>query len=155
MDGDPSTVNLDPYLDPVGIWTIGWGHAITHNGRFLRGSADRKLVKSLYPNGLDPKEAEGLLRQDVVEHARALDAQLTTQLLNDNQYSALVSFVFNLGPENFRKSRLRTLVNKELFAQAAREFAGWNKARVNGQLKVLNGLVRRRAAEAALFMKEG
>jgi lysozyme len=37
-DGDSSTVNIDAYLDPVGIWTIGWGHAIPHKGEWLRGA---------------------------------------------------------------------------------------------------------------------
>ena len=49
-DGDPTTVRIDAYLDPVGIWTIGWGHAITHNGRFLRG-AQNKAVAALAVSG--------------------------------------------------------------------------------------------------------
>jgi len=147
-DGDPTTVNLDPYLDPVGIWTIGWGHAIVKDGRFLKGAFAAKVAKMLYPNGITREQAERLLREDVEKHARALDALVTVEL-TDNQYAALASFVFNLGPENLRRSALLRFVNEKRFEQAASEFKRWNKA--GG--KVLPGLVRRRAAEAELFRR--
>ena len=66
-DGDPSTVNLDPYLDPIGIWTIGWGHAISNGNAFLRGPANRAFAKSLYPGGLTQEQAEALLRSDLMD----------------------------------------------------------------------------------------
>jgi lysozyme len=44
-DGNPETVNIDPYLDPVQIWTIGWGHAIRQNGYYLRGMPDRRPMR--------------------------------------------------------------------------------------------------------------
>ena len=43
-------VNLDAYLDPVGIWTIGWGHALVlPNGDFLRGAANRSTARAASP----------------------------------------------------------------------------------------------------------
>lgn len=148
-DGDPRTVNLDPYLDPVGIWTIGWGHAITCDRRFLRGPTDKAKAKALYPNGLNRVEAERLLRHDIDEHALPLDSLVKVEL-NENQYAALVSFVFNLGPGNLQRSTLLKLVNQKKFREAANEFVKWNKA--GGQ--TMKGLTRRRKAEAALFLKE-
>jgi len=146
-DGDPSTVNLDPYLDPVGIWTIGWGHAITFDRRFLRGATDKARAKSLYPNGISREEAERLLRHDIDKHAIPLDTLVKVELTN-NQHAALVSFVFNLGPGNLERSTLLKLVNQKKFSLAAGEFRKWNKA--GG--KTLKGLTRRREAEAALFL---
>ena len=148
MDGDPSTVNLDPYLDPVGIWTIAWGHAITNKGRFLRGRQDAAKAKLLYPHGITLEDAEAMLRHDVASHALELDKLLKVEV-NDNQYAALVSFIFNLGPRNLRRSTLLRLVNERKFREAAGEFRKWNQA--GG--KVLKGLTRRREAERELFMK--
>ena len=64
-DGDPTTVNLDPYLDPVGIWTIGWGHAIRDSRGFLRGKENKRRAFSLYSGGLTLGQAEALLRADL------------------------------------------------------------------------------------------
>src|SRR5918997_1245886 len=140
LDGDPSTANLDPYLDPVGIWTIGWGHAIVVGKDFLRGKQNRAKAFSLYPGGLTMQEAETLLRADVMDKCRDVDS-LVKVSLNDNQYAAIVSFTFNLGVGNLKQSTLLKKLNAGDFAGAAGEFAKWNKA--GG--KVLAGLTRRRA----------
>jgi lysozyme len=145
-DGDPTTVSIDPYLDPVGIWTIGWGHAISVDGRFLRGKENRKTARKLYPGGITLQQAEQLLRADLLDTCRDV-AALVKAPLTDNQFGALVSFCFNLGRGNLAKSTLLKKVNEKDFAGAAAEFARWNKA--GG--KVLAGLTRRREAEAQLF----
>jgi lysozyme len=70
--------------------------------------------------------------------------------INSNQFSALVSFAFNLGVGNLAKSTLLKLVNKNPSDPAINlEFMKWNKA--NG--KVLAGLTRRRQAESELYFK--
>jgi lysozyme len=145
-DGDPDTVNIDPYLDPVGIWTIGWGHAIAVGGRYLRGRENRKAARDLYPGGLTLEQAEQLLRGDVLDTCRDVEALVETPL-TDNQFGALVSFTFNLGRGNLAKSTLLRKLNDGDYDGAAIEFNKWNKA--GG--KVLAGLVARRAAEAELF----
>lgn len=145
-DGDPTTLKIDPYLDPVGIWTIGWGHAISVDGRFLRGKENRKAARDLYPGGITLEQAELLLRADLLGACRNVAAQVKVPL-NDNQFAALVSFCFNLGSSNLAKSTLLRKLNARDYAGAAAEFGRWNKA--GG--KVLAGLTRRRAAEAALF----
>lgn len=145
-DGDPLTVNIDPYLDPVGIWTIGWGHAISVGGRFLRGRENRKAARGLYPGGITLEQAEQLLRGDLLDTCRDV-AALVKVPLTDNQFAALVSFGFNVGCGNLGRSTLLTKLNGKDYAGAAAQFARWNKA--GG--RVLAGLTRRRAAEAALF----
>src|SRR3954465_13623009 len=74
LDGDPSTVNLDPYLDPVGIWTIGWGHAIVVGGQFLRGAGNRARARALYPGGITIPQAETLLRADLMDSCRDVES---------------------------------------------------------------------------------
>jgi lysozyme len=146
LDGDPSTVNLDPYLDPIGIWTIGWGHAISVGGEFLRGKENKARAFALYPGGLTRLQAEALLRADLMDTCRDVQSVVTAGI-NDNQFAALVSFAFNLGIGNLKKSTLLRLVNAGDFPTASNEFGKWNKA--GG--KELAGLTRRRAAEAELF----
>ena len=146
-DGDPRTVNIDPYLDPVDIWTIGWGHAIRYEGRFLKGSADTALAKSLYPSGITLDQAEVLLRGDLINAGRDVLSVVAVDV-NENQYGALVSFTFNLGLGNFSSSTLLKKLNAGDTAGAAGEFPRW--VRAGG--KMLPGLVKRRAAEQQLFL---
>jgi lysozyme len=145
-DGDPSTVNLDPYLDPIGIWTIGWGHAIWVGNGYLRGPQNRQAARALYPGGLTMPQAELLLRADLLDTCRDVESLVEVDL-TDNQFAALVSFTFNLGRGNFGKSTLLRKLNYGDYEGAAEQFHVWNRA--GG--KVMKGLVRRRAAEAELF----
>lgn len=148
LDGDPSTVNLDPYVDPVGIYTIGYGHAIIWGNGFLKTSTPnaKKIAKQLYPNGLTREQCEDLLRADIRAHSIPVESLIKVPV-SDNQFAALVSFAFNLGVNNLRNSTLLRKLNARDYDGAALEFAKWNKA--GG--RVLNGLTRRRAAEATLF----
>lgn len=146
-DGDPSTVNLDPYLDPIGIWTIGWGHAISRGSDFVRGLSNKALARSLFPGGIGRDQAEALLRCDLMDAGKDVLALIVVDL-NDNEYGGLVSFTFNLGLGNLRKSTLLRLLNAGRFADAAAEFGKWNRA--GG--KAMKGLTARRAAERDLFL---
>lgn len=130
---------LKAYKDAVGVWTIGYGHTAA--------AGNPKPVSGMV---ITAKQAEDLLLKDMVKYENAVKKYVKVAL-NDNQYGALVSFTYNLGEGNFSKSTLLKKVNAKDFAGAAKEFAKWNKA--GG--KVLNGLTRRRAAEAALFQKSG
>lgn len=147
LDGDPTTVNLDPYLDPVGVWTIGWGHAIWFGSRFLRGARDKRLAKSLYPNGITIAEAETLLAADILETRRDVLAVLKREA-TPAQLAALISFTFNLGIANLRRSTLLRHFHAGRIGDAADQFPRW----VWAGGKVLGGLVKRRAAERALFL---
>lgn len=145
-DGDPTTVNLDPYMDPVRIWTIGWGHAIFVGNTPLRGIENKARARRLYPNGISLQQAEDLLTADLLDTSRDVMA-LVTVPLTPGQFDALVSFQFNLG--KLGKSTLLTKLNTKDYNGAANEFKRWKFA--GG--KVLAGLVTRRAAEEALFRK--
>lgn len=146
-DGDPTTVKLDPYMDPIQIWTIGWGHAISIDNRFLKGAADKLRVKAMFKDGITLEEATLLLKSDLLKFCRGVEAIVRVPLTN-NQFAALVSFAFNVGLGNLNKSTLLRLVNERKFSLAASEFPKWNKA--GG--KVLSGLTRRRTAESKLFL---
>jgi len=126
--------NVRSYRCPAGRWTIGYGH--THG------------VKSGMT--ITPEEAEELLVEDL-KTAEASVERLVKVDLTQNQFDALVSFVFNLGHGNFANSTLLRKLNRGDYEEAAEEFVRWNKARVDGELKPLAGLTRRRTAEAALF----
>lgn len=151
VDGDPFTVNLDPYLDPVGIWTIGWGHAILdESGRFVRGPGGKKRAQALYPEGITFTQAEDLLRTDLLEAAKDVSF-LVKVPLTDNQFSALVSFQFNTGA--LKKSTLFQKLKSNDFTGVADQFGRWVKGRVRGTLVTLPGLVSRRAEERKLFLQ--
>lgn len=153
-DGDPSTVNIDAYIDPVGIWTIGWGHAIpAPGGGWLKGAANEATARALYPGGITKAQAETLLRGDLVDACRDVQ-RLCTVDLDDGQFGALVSFVFNLGAGSLAQSTLLKKLNAGDYAGAAEQFLAWNKGRVNGVLQPLPGLTRRRTGERALFLGE-
>lgn len=158
-DGDPTTVNLDPYLCPANFATIGWGHLIIdENGLKLLGQEGLRRAKEIYPDGISMQDAEDLLYNDIA--VKEVDVRKLVKMpLTQGQYDALVSFAFNVGtdidedqiPEGLGDSTLLKYVNAGLFAAAAREFPKWNKA--GG--KVLRGLIRRREAEKELFQSTG
>lgn len=123
-------LSLTPYLCPANYWTIGWGH------RCAEGTRPITL-----------HEAELLLVADLMLAGKHV-SRLITHPLTENQFGALCSFVFNLGPGRLSSSTLRRKLNAGEVFGAAVEFRKWKFA--GGQ--VLPGLVRRRAAEEALFM---
>lgn len=127
----------EAYKDAVGVWTIGYGHT---------SMAGPPHVK----RGMKISKAEGerMLLHDLQKYAKAVDEAVNVPL-NDNQFGALVSFCYNVGPGNFRKSSVLKRVNAGLFSKVPTRLMLWNKA--GG--KVLRGLTRRRKAEADLFMK--
>jgi lysozyme len=147
-DGDPTTVNLDPYMDPVGIWTVGWGHAIRWNGRFLRGTGDRATAAALYVGGISQEQADTLLLADLLDTCRDVELVLKGEKVTDGQFAALVSFAFNCGVGALKRSTLLKRVFAGRFAEAADQFLLWDKA--GGA--VLPGLTRRRQAERKLFL---
>ncbi len=124
------------YRCPAGVWTIGYGHT---------SSAGEPAVTS----GMKVTRAEAaqILARDVAAFAEGVE-RLLTATLSANQFSALVSFAYNVGLGNFRGSSVLKSVNSGDFAAVPRRLALWNRA--GGRL--LAGLVRRRAAESALFM---
>jgi len=146
-DGDLTVIGLQPKMDPIGIWTVGYGHALRWSkGGFLRGDADKKEAYRRY-GAMTIEEAENLLDSDVDKFANIVERLVKVEL-TDNQFGALVSLAFNIGQWNFSKSTLLRLLNKGDFNGAANQFLLWRKA----QGKILRGLVLRREAEKKLFL---
>ncbi|MCB4768907.1 lysozyme [Ancylobacter sp. Lp-2] len=128
---------LTAYKDTVGVWTIGYGHT---------DAAGPPAVKR--GQKISEAQAETMLRTDLAQYEAAVAAAVTVTL-TDNQFAALVSFCFNVGPGNFRGSTLLKKLNAGDHAAVPGELAKWNRA--GG--KVLPGLANRRAAEAGLWAK--
>ena len=124
------------YRDPVGIWTIGYGHT--------SAAGEPRVNEGMHITVAQGRE---ILRQDVNRFAIGV-RQLVTTDLTDAQFSALVSFAYNVGLGGLARSSVLKAVNARDFAAVPRRLALWVKA--GGRR--LPGLVRRRAAEAAMFM---
>ena len=128
-----------PYLDPIGIPTIGYGATYYPN--------KKKVTMKDKPS--TEKEASDLLKEMMVTYENDVK-RLVKRELNQNQFDALVSFTYNLGSANLGKSTLLKKINANPCDKTIKdEFLKWNKA--GG--KVLNGLTRRRNAEAELYFK--
>jgi lysozyme len=155
VDGDPKTPGLDPYICPAGYVTIGYGHTLRDtNGAMLRGREGISRAKVIH-KPITPEEAHAMLADDLL-FFEAETVRLTKGVeLNENQFSAVVSFIFNLGPTKFERSTLRKLLLAGNFDKAAEEFPKWVKGDTNGDgvLEDLPGLIRRREAERQLFLK--
>jgi GH24 family phage-related lysozyme (muramidase) len=126
-------LRLDAYICPAGVPTIGYG---TTKGVKL---GDR----------ITTVQAEALLKRDL-ENFEAAVRSLVKVPLNSNQFSALVSFAYNVGVGALQQSTLLKRLNQGDYQGAAQEFLRWNKA--GGQ--ALPGLTRRRQVERSLFLRK-
>jgi lysozyme len=121
---------LEAYLCPANVWTIGYGHT--------KGVKEGDVI--------DQEEAEALLIEylaefeEYVNHAVEID-------LEQHQFDAIVAWTFNLGPGNLRESTLLNRINYGPLSEVPFQIQRWTRA--GGQ--VLEGLVRRRKAEALLW----
>ena len=128
------SLRLNSYQDSGGVWTIGYGHtgSDVDPGRLITAA-----------------QAEALLRRDVAHAELAID-KLIQAPLKQSQFDALVSLVFNIGGARFATSTLRKRVNSLDHASVPSEFCKWRYD--NGT--PLLGLIRRRVAEAALYLED-
>ena len=136
-------LRLSAYKDTGGLLTVGYGHKITPTDPPEYSSAP-----------ITEGQAETLLAGDMNVAATELCLEIGGGLaasLTEGQYAALCDFVFNEGVGQFAESTLMKLVLKGDYANAALEFPRWVFGTANGQKVQLPGLVRRRAAERALF----
>ena len=100
-----------------------------------------------FDDGITEEEALELLELDMPEAIECVSNFVDVDL-TDDQYAALISFVFNVGCGAFRNSTMLKLINSNMIESAAQQFMRWNKA--GG--KVVKGLTNRRAAERDLFL---
>ena len=133
-------VRYQPYQDPIGLWTVGVGHLI----------GDGKSLPQEWNKTFTSEEVDDILKDDLARFERGVNTLIPITRLTQNQFDALVSFSFNVGLGNLQASTLRQKLNRGDYEGAANEFPKWRKA--GG--RVLNGLVRRRADEKAMFMSD-
>ena len=124
-------LELEAYKCAAGVWTIGYGHTkdVQEGDVWSESHADHMLEVEL-------EEFEGYINNNV------------TVALSQNQFDALVSWVYNLGPANLKASTMLKVLNSGDYEGVPAQIKRWNKA--GG--KVLKGLIRRREAEALLFV---
>jgi len=133
-------LKLESYQDDKGIWTIGYGTTRLNGSPVTKGMQINSIV------------AVALFRGDCGDRLLFLDSCMITNL-NQNQVDSLVSLSYNIGKSGFFDSTLRKIINSR---QTVTEdlFTRWNKIRINGELVVSDGLIRRRKAEYKLFMSQ-
>ena len=129
----PQGVYVEAYLDPVDVWTIGWG-----------------CTEGVYEGmTITVAQAEEMLKKELGKFETAVANAVKVQI-NDNQFSALVCFSYNVGARALFESTLLKLLNQGKFQEAADQLLRWDKA--GGQ--ALLGLSRRRRVERALFLSQ-
>lgn len=125
-------LKLEAYKCPADVWTIGYG-----------------TTKGVKPGQrITESKAEELLKEDLKWVEGAINKNVRVDL-NQNQFDALASWVYNLGETNLRSSTMLRKLNAGNYAEVPEQMKRWNKS--NGQ--VLSGLVRRRQAEADLWQE--
>lgn len=128
-------LRMSAHYAPTEQWTVGYGHtdSARHGMSVTEGDAERLLKSDVQP-----------IEQLISDTVRAP--------LNQNEHDALVSLIFNIGEDNWRRSTALRKLNAGDKLGAANAFELWTKAFVNNELVSLDGLVRRRAAEKSLFL---
>lgn len=139
-----------PYLCPAGKWTIGWGTT--------RYPSGKSVLPTDYPDGI-PEDFANVCLVSAMIRTRASLAPLLKHEPTANQAAALLSLAYNIGvgvhdgiKGDLADSTLLDKFNAGDVAGAADQFLVWDKAHVDGVLKELNGLKRRRVAERTLFL---
>lgn len=123
------------YRCPAGYLTIGYGHRVKPGEQFNEPLTNEAI--------------DHLLETDLIEVCRAVQ-RLIKVPVRDNQFSALVSFTFNLGSGCLQRSVLRARLNRGEYKEAGQAFMLY--VRASG--RVLKGLLNRRHDEMMLFMRE-
>ena len=128
---------LESYKCAAGVWTIGFGST--------SGVEEGMEISQ--------ERADMLLLEDVEVFEEAVN-NLVEVDLEQNQFDALVAWTFNLGSTNLKNSTLLKVLNDKNYEGVPEQIKRWNKATVDGERQVLEGLVRRREAESLLFTGE-
>lgn len=147
-DGDLSKIGLQPKLCPAGIWTAGYGRTLTDlDGSYLKGVEGYRRMLEIYPDleTITESEAVEMLEEDLVTRESMINS--LGLKLTQYQFDSLVSFAYNVGFGSLQSSTLLKRI-KGANGSIYDAFAMWNRA--DG--KVLKGLVKRREAEANLFI---
>lgn len=155
-DGNLQKIGLQPKMDPVGIWTEGWGRAMIDPAtkKFLKGAAN--AGRATQYQTIDTKEeADIALETDLKRYVKYADDAIGADIwdkLNENQRGALTSFVYNCGvgdPAYKIWGNVRAFINGTMTKVALITY--WETSVIKSGGKILKGLVNRRAAEPKLF----
>lgn len=123
-------------LLPNGRWIIGYGH--------LRRAKEGVRVNE--------SEAEAILREYDLPPVERFVMRCVLAPTTQNEFDALVSLAFNIGPKAFASSDVVASMNGGNRLEAAQAFDAWRRAKIGGRVQIVDALVRRRAAEKALFL---
>ena len=141
-----------PYKCPATLWTIGYGRVLYPDQARLKTDERASYpLRSEHNRLWDADEIDALLEADLDRFSAGVRRLCPAAADNMCHLDAMVSFAFNLGLGSLQSSTLRMRYSRGDYQGAADEFLKWTKA--GG--KVLNGLVRRREAERALFLSGG
>ena len=147
-DGNLTKAGLQPKMDPIGIWTVGYGHALVNKitKKYLKGQKDFKLVESQYPEFLNMTlvQASLLLEEDLKKEELKITKNVSVPL-EQHQFEALASYCYNVG----QSSTLWSLINTKASEDRIQKWFETHYISANGEN--LPGLVRRRKAEAYLY----
>ncbi len=136
------SVRYKSYKDIAGKLTIGVGHLILPNEH-----------QQYDTTTLTDQAINSLLQHDLITCDEAIKKYVAVPL-NQNQYDALASFIFNEGSGAFASSHLLKYINQKAPSSVIQDaFMVWDKAVVNGHLVSVIGLENRRKHEASLFFK--
>jgi lysozyme len=143
-DGDLKVLGLQPKMDPIGIWTEGYGRAMRDaKGKFIKGKDKKNLAYSRISITTEV-EAELALAQDLQVYENIVSRKVKIDL-TENQFSALVSYTYNTGGS----STLFRLINTKA---PIKEIQSWFKERyITADGVIFKGLVLRRKAECSLY----
>lgn len=130
-------LQLVPYQDQAGVWTDGYGNTlhVVPGRKITEAKAESDLIRNL-------------------QSAESAVERLVKVVLNDYQFGALVSFVFNIGESAFASSTLLKVLNQGKYELVPAQLMRWNKITVGGKKAANTGLTNRRAAEAGLWAKQ-
>ena len=131
-------LKLTRYTCIAGKPTIGVGHVI------LPGENYQTITK---------EQAMDILAKDVERFEKAVKKHITAKL-NQNQFDALVSFIFNTGEGGIVNTNVQNAINSGNFGEVPARLLEWSKARINGVLQTNQGLYNRRLSEGQLFAKD-
>lgn len=162
-DGNPTVMSLSdngvkmiaqfekfvgkPYLDMVGVWTIGYGNTYYPNRTKVKGT-DKHLTEA----------QAAKLKMDIInlDFAPAVNIMLANEItkgkISQNQFDALVSLAYNIGTNGLQGSSVIRHIKAGATTKAADSFLLWNKGKVNGVRRTIKGLTNRREAERKLFL---
>lgn len=131
------SLRLEAYPDFGGVWTIGWG-----------------TTKGVRPGmKITKEEADVLFLRDLKMFENSVNNLVEVEI-NQHQFDALVSFVYNVGTSKFASSTLLKLLNQGRFDEVPDQFRRWvhDWDAKKGKMVKLRGLIRRRESEVELFM---